>query len=268
MFVFLVHLATPHGGCSTGDSTRCIVGATDTSEPDLAAATEAFTYRVLLSESARQQSCPFAREPDSPQSSAFWTNTYNDAMISLGAADEPLSARDMYDALDGIGSILTCCPGLLQNPTDSAGGPRSSGSISISAPPLPSCGLSIIGGTDGGLDAAGRDGGSANIGYELTLAFSSTLRAARLPSAALEALHAAAGLEMTHQERARWDTEMALVLLQMGRVGEAAVRLKSALGWDAGDLRVLQPLGAALVAQGKVAAGGRWRHGGGGRGEG
>ena len=240
---------------------QLVVGTTDAddSEQGLAAATQAFTYRVLLSESGRQ-SCPFARESDSPQSIAFWRSAYSDAMISLGAADEALTARDMYDVLDQIGSILSCCPGLLQNPADDSAAPSpsssSSSSSSSSVPSLPSCGLlsASVGGSS--LNAAGGGGGgNPSIGYELTLAFSSTLRAGRLPSVALEALHDAAGLVMSNRQRAGWEAEMALVLLQMGRVGEAVARLKSALRWDSGDLRVLQPLGAALVAQGKVAAG-------------
>lgn len=194
VLVVLIHVVTPHIGGSTGDSSGYVVGATDASEPGLAAATEAFTYRVLLLSESARQSCPFAREPDSPQSSAFWRNTYGDAMISLGSADETLSARDMYDVLDGIGSILTCCPGLLQNPTDSAAPPSSN-----SVPPLPSCGLLSVS-TDDGPNAAGTDINRANVGYELTLAFSSTLRAARLPSVALEALYGAAGLVMTNKQ--------------------------------------------------------------------
>ncbi|CAM9911034.1 unnamed protein product, partial [Ectocarpus sp. 13 AM-2016] len=97
-----------------------------------------------------------------------------------------------------------------------------------------------------------------NVGFELTVIFSSVLRAARLPSVALDALHGAVGLTMTDKQRAAWETERALVWLQLGRVEEAVVGLKSALGWDAGDLQVLQPLGAALVAQGSVAEGFRF----------
>ena len=87
--------------------------------------------------------------------------------------------------------------------------------------------------------------------------YSVALRAARLPSKALLALDNAFELstEMAAGRRAAWEREAAMALLQMGRLREAAARLKSALDLAGDDVQVLQPLGAALVAQGSVAEG-------------
>ncbi|CAM9934621.1 unnamed protein product, partial [Ectocarpus sp. 8 AP-2014] len=257
---------------ATGDSSTM-------DAPGFTTATKALTYRALsarhpdglngLTIESIRESCPFAQEPDSPQADDFWDHSLSNAIISLGPPDEAsgMSARDIYDVLDGVGTILTCCPGLLLDPGDAGASADSdssrSGSSSSSGtrPALRTCGLLAVSieGTSGLAAAAGEEdqNGSerGNVGFELTVIFSSVLRAARLPSVALDALHGAAGLTMTDRQRAAWETERALVWLQLGRVGEAVVGLKSALGWDAGDLRVLQPLGAALVAQGSVAEG-------------
>lgn len=238
----------------------------------LTTATRTFTYRALSEAWPRgfdyveaefiRESCPYAQEPDTPRADDFWERALSDVMIlSLSLGDESISARNLFDALDGIGVILTCCPGLLLNPENEmansvhnerdVGGSSSSNSRRNTPPPLPTCDLEdvTIDGPDG---ERGRDG---NAGFELTIMFSSALRAARLPSVALEALHGTAELVISDREKTQWETEMALVLLQMGRVEEATARLKNALGWDNGNLRVLQPLGAALVAQGAVAEG-------------
>lgn len=233
-------------------------------------ANKAFTYRVLseawadgfngVNAHTARESCPFAQEPDSTQSSAFWDRALSDAMIlSLSLGDEKsLSARNMYDVIDGIGSILTCCPGLLLDPADTADSVASDsdggGSSRRSIPPLPSCGL-LGASVDGPTAADGDSNRPGDVGYELTVRFSSALRAARLPSVALEALHGAAGVVKNKRQGAAWAREMALVLLQMGRVGEATVMLYSALERNFTNLRVLQTLGAALVAQGAVAEG-------------
>lgn len=247
--------------------------------PGFTTATKALTYRALsavhpdglngLTIESIRESCPFAQEPDSPQADDFWDHSLSNAIISLGPPDEAsgMSARDIYDVLDGVGTILTCCPGLLLDPGEAGASADSDSSSSGSSnsgtrPALRTCGLLgvSIEGTSGLAAPAGEEdlNGSerGNVGFELTVIFSSVLRAARLPSVALDALHGAAGLTMTDRQRAAWETERALVWLQLGRVEEAVVGLKSALGWDAGDLRVLQPLGAALVAQGSVAEGG------------
>ncbi|CAM9653741.1 unnamed protein product, partial [Laminaria digitata] len=58
--------------------------------------------------------CPFARDPQSHKAADFWEHALEDGMISLGRPDVGSSkARDVYDALDTFGTILTCCPGLL-----------------------------------------------------------------------------------------------------------------------------------------------------------
>lgn len=235
-------------------------------------ATRVFTYRALSSAypggldgvtaATIRQSCPFAHDPDSPQAADFWDQTLSDALISLGPVDDAasMSTRDTYDVLDGIGSVLTCCPGLLLDPADTAAFWGVYDSDIGDAPLLPSCGLlgvsidSTIAASDPAADSA--DAGGGNVGYELTIMFSSALRAARLPTIAYEALHGAAGLVMTDRQKAAWEAEMALVLIQLGRLEEAAVVLKGSLNWDVVDPRVLQPLGAALVARGAVTEGG------------
>ncbi|CAM9653671.1 unnamed protein product, partial [Laminaria digitata] len=98
------------------------------------------------------------------------------------------------------------------------------------------------------------------VACEITIMYSVALRAARLPSKALLAIQNASQLstEMAPGRRAIWEREAATVLLQMGRLREAAVRLKNALYLGGDDVRVLQPLGAALVVQGSVAEGFRY----------
>lgn len=239
---------------------------------------EALTFRALsgahprglagASAAAAREHCPFARD-DSTRAAAFWRLTLSEAMIALGPYDaEPWHAhggssagdgyisttRDIYDALDGLGTILTCCPGVL-SPGASAGdasgdeaagnasGGGNVGPVATAAEQLPSCGL------DDGAD--GR-----NVGFEVTIMFSRTLRAARLPSVALQVLSDAAALSTTAGQRLTWESEVATVLLQMGRVGDAADRLEDSLGSNGtGDLRALQRLGAALVVQGSLEEG-------------
>ncbi|CAM9525505.1 unnamed protein product [Scytosiphon promiscuus] len=235
-------------------------------------ATRVFTYRALsaahpdgldgVTAATIRQSCPFAHDPDSPQAADFWDQTLSDALISLGPVDDAasMSTRDTYDVLDGIGSVLTCCPGLLLDPADTAAFWGVYDSDIGEEPLLPSCGLlgvsidSTIAASDPAADSTGAVAGG-NVGYELTIMFSSALRAARLPTIAYETLHGAAGLVMTERQKAAWEAEMALVLIQLGRLGEAAEVLKGSLNWDVVDPRVLQPLGAALVARGAVKEG-------------
>lgn len=230
---------------------------------------QAFTFRALfrgrpdglngLDAVAVREHCPFAHDPDTPEAIDFWELTLNQGMIALGPPDAVhLTTREVYGALDALGTILTCCPGVL-NP----GGTVSGVDVEVDseaprgASLLPSCGLldvNIQDGRDDDIFEGGEIIGS-NAGHELTMMFSLALRAARLPSVALRALHDAEVLRMTASQRSAWEREMAMVLLQMGRVHEATVRLKSAIEIDPGDVRALQPLGAALLAQGAVAEG-------------
>ena len=259
-------------------------------------------------------------------------------MISLGRPDvgSP-KARDVYDGLDTIGTILTCCPGLLAPGATAAAAAAATATATATAtvasgsphlptpphptlsqqdmpPPLPTCGLlhfsmrdrssvrvrgsgrsggggsgasggssgssgssgnsrssgssgrSGSSGSSGIVSGGGSDGSSGTsnalpddsiVGCEITILYSVALRAARMPSKALLALDSAFELstEMAASRRAVWEREVAMVLLQMGRLGEAALRLKNALDLARDDLRGLQLLGAALVAQGSVAQG-------------
>lgn len=195
--------------------------------------------------------CPFANNPDSSEAHAYWYGVLEGGVIAFGLQDTAMhTTRNVYDALDAFGSVLACCPGLLNA--------RNNGS-QVSSPSLPSsCGLLDATGVFDGNSVAGTGGrsqGDSNVGYELVKVFSSALRAARLPSVALRVLHDAEAFNLTTTQRATWDRETAMVLLQMGRIGEATARLTSAVELNRGDLRALQPLGSALVAQGSVAEG-------------
>ncbi|CAN0290820.1 unnamed protein product [Ectocarpus fasciculatus] len=110
--------------------------------PAFTTATKAFTYRALsaahpdglsgVTVETIRDSCPFAQEPDSPQADDFWDRSLSNAIISLGPPDEAsgMSARDIYDVLDGVGTILACCPGLLLDPGVDADTPAESDSSS------------------------------------------------------------------------------------------------------------------------------------------
>lgn len=194
--------------------------------------------------------CPFANNPESAEAHAYWYGVLEGGVIAFGLQDTAMhTTRNVYDALDAFGSVLACCPGLLSA--------RDSGSQV--SPSLPSsCGLLDATGVFDGSSAAAtgeRSEGGSNVGYELVAVFSSALRAARLPSVALQVLHDANAFNLTTTQRATWDRETAMVLLQMGRTGEATARLTSAVALNGGDLRALQPLGSALVAQGSVVEG-------------
>lgn len=227
--------------------------------------------------------CPFALE-DTPAAIAFWQHTLDQAAVALGplndptpgrrpprnrprdASDESLfsTTRDLYDAIDALGTIFACCPGVL-DPSISDTTDGSTRDQKDRPPPsrYPTCGLL-------GVDAkkaasrvmfptmGGVGGGNQSpflVGFELAMMYSRALRAARLPTQALRALHDAYPLLETPRQRSAWEAEAGAVLLQMGRISDAADRLKAALGWDDRDLGTLQLLGAVLVAQGSTTEG-------------
>lgn len=292
----------------------------------------AFESTATTVEAARKR-CPFAHDPESAEAAAFWRQTLKEGMISLGSPDSgwvsstATTTRDVFDALDAFGTILTCCPGILQPQLEqqqpwkgaSTGGANVDSRSPLDAPTslgetadptiLPTCGLlnmhvhvrhaattrsksnsNNVGrhrgkrstdkkhhaGSDSGDDVDGKGDGEREgrrqrgsgggrrrgretkrdrVGYEITCMFSWALRAARLPGLAMRALHDATALSMDVDQRAGWEREMAMILLQMGRIREATERLETALFMKRDDLRALQTLGAALVVQGSVEEG-------------
>lgn len=229
--------------------------------------------------------CPFALE-DTPAAVAFWQHTLDQAAVALGplnyptpgrrsprnrprdASDESLfsTTRDLYDAIDALGTIFACCPGVLDpSINDTADGPTRDQEDRSPPSRYPTCGLLGVDAKKGAnrvFPTMGDvDGGNPSpflVGFELAMMYSRALRAARLPTQALRALHDAYPLRETPRQRSAWEAEAGAVLLQMGRISDAADRLKAALGWDDRDLGTLQLLGAVLVAQGSSTEG-EWR---------
>lgn len=227
--------------------------------------------------------CPFALE-ETPAAIAFWQRTLDQAAVALGPLNDPTpgrrpprnrprdaseeslfsTTRDLYDAIDALGTIFACCPGVLDpGISDTANGPARDQDDRPSPSRYPTCGLLGVDSTKGASrvvfstmgDVGGGNPSPFLVGFELAMMYSRALRAARLPTQALRALHDAYPLRETPRQRSAWEAEAGAVLLQMGRVGDAAGRLKAALDWDDRDLGTLQLLGAVLVAQGSTTEG-------------
>ena len=224
--------------------------------------------------------CPFALEEGTPESTAFWRRTLEQAVVALGPLIDPTpgrllrkrprdssagslssTTRDVYDAINGLGTILACCPGVLRPSGSNSEADGGYDHTERSSAWLPSCGLLSIGTEEGMSRVAfpaqvgGGGGGNRSVGFELAMMNSRALRAARLPTQALQTLRDAYPLRQTPRQRSAWEAEAASVVLQVGKVGDATERLKTALGWDERDLGTLQLLGALLVSQGSVEEG-------------
>lgn len=189
--------------------------------------------------------CPFEDDPDSAQAAAYWRDTLTSGIRALEMTDARPRTRDVFDALDAFGTMISCCPGALV----ARGG--SAASSPDKPPPPRSCGLLMFG------DGRGRTGeGNSVLGVGIMLNFARALRLARLPELAFSMLDTDMLMDIEFKpHRALWEREMALALLQLGEVSGAIAVLQHALEVEPRDLRTLQLLGASLVIEGSVTEG-------------